>query len=124
MMSNAVLKDKCNKGGMQSAVLMAELLLHEIFPPEALPSGMRCLGLNVIAIGASTIAASRVDKELQDYSVTDDVLKPRVFEVRKYRHADGEQIRRVRLIGEGLNALDDAKYHSDYLSILESRWAS
>lgn len=46
-----------------------------------------------------------------------------MFEVRKYHHADGEEIRRVKLIGEGLNALDDAEYHSDHLRILKARWA-
>lgn len=124
MDSNSCLEEEVTPGGTIFATVMAELLLHEIYPPGcSIVYPQRLTGLGTIAIGASTVADTHVSRQLQGYSLLEEVLKPRVFDVMKCHHPDGEQSVRARLIGEGLNALDDAKYYSDHLRILESRWA-
>ncbi|MCJ1405668.1 hypothetical protein MMC11_008897, partial [Xylographa trunciseda] len=106
------------RGGRRFMEILVENLYQQLF--EAMS---RCSKLEVIAIGASTIADRRIGKGLSRSEELDDFLKPRVFLFERFFNVGRDQTIQLKLIGEGITALQDAQYHSNYTSVLEPCWA-
>ena len=109
------------KGGRRFMKTLAEILYQDIFHPDCFAK--MCSKLEVIAIGAPTIADRRIGQGLNRTEELDDFVKPRVFHVKRFYSMDGDQTVQLKLIGEGMTALRDARYHSNYTRVLEPCWA-
>ncbi|MCJ1476135.1 hypothetical protein MMC13_004800 [Lambiella insularis] len=111
--------ERCFPGGRIYMEVLAETILRDFTRLDSQFYGK----LEVIALGAPTIADRHTNKSLNRSEELDDFLKPRVFRIKRFYHPDGDRTVRLKLIGEGMTAFEDSKYHSDYTRILEPCWA-
>jgi len=99
---------------------VAEVIFRSVFECTS----VACTQLSIVATSAFTIADRRLGRALDRTDEMHNILQPMIFlrEGQSFSD-DGEATEKVRCVGKGMLALEDAKYHSDHLRILEPCWA-